>query len=152
MRHVLWLCAVLLLAALPRLGSAGVVARLTDAPVGADWLPQPDEERDDADRPRRIVPKSLFVAPGRQSQPCSSGYRSDGKGRCVKFLWVDRSVHLSFLISQLNGQFGGGGPGTSASKISDDINRVDRSPLRVTLGIATETITTPDASVEGVAA
>ncbi|XP_066244708.1 uncharacterized protein [Euwallacea similis] len=58
---------------------------------------------------RRIVPKSVFVAPTFSLEnlpPCAEGYSSDPMGRCVKIIKIDESKHLEFLMQKLNAQFG----------------------------------------------
>lgn len=70
------------------------------------WLLVQDTSRSSkADDLKRITPKSIFTV--RPFSPdmlpaCAEGYRSDAMGRCVKFIKIDQTSHLGFLVEKLN--------------------------------------------------
>ncbi|XP_047107557.1 flocculation protein FLO11-like [Schistocerca piceifrons] len=65
-------------------------------------------QRQGGSAPRRITPKSVFIAPAftpDQLPACAEGYRADSMGRCVKVLRVDQAAHLDFLLRRLNAKY-----------------------------------------------
>ncbi|KAJ1527836.1 hypothetical protein ONE63_007777 [Megalurothrips usitatus] len=55
---------------------------------------------------RRITPKSVFIAPSIDGDPCADGYQQDNQGRCMKVLKVNATASWDLLLEKLNSQFG----------------------------------------------
>lgn len=71
------------------------------------WLLVDSQNQLQNESDRRITPKSVFIAPklGQRNDTlpdCADGYRADSMGRCIKFVKVDETAHLNFLLSRLN--------------------------------------------------
>ncbi|XP_033210514.1 uncharacterized protein LOC117168801 [Belonocnema kinseyi] len=71
---------------------------------------------DSASIPRRITPKSVFIAPSRQA--CADGYKADKMGRCQKVVIINREAHFDFIVNRLN-QLYGKNPSQAASTMVD---------------------------------
>lgn len=73
---------------------------------------------------RRIMPKSIFIAP--QLQACSDGYVADEMNRCVKNVDIDEIAHFSFLLHRLNNMYGN-------SKTNPPSNGQSNGPLQLNI-------------------
>ena len=66
-------------------------------------------EKEDPPKPRRITPKSVFIAPafsGSSPLPdCAEGYKADSMGRCVKLVQLNHPAQLNFLLQRLNAMY-----------------------------------------------
>lgn len=76
------------------------------------WLLVDSQNQLQNESDRRITPKSVFIAPKldqkNQSLPdCAEGYKADAMGRCIKFVKVDETAHLNFLLQRLNEMYAG---------------------------------------------
>ncbi|XP_044575696.1 putative uncharacterized protein DDB_G0292292 [Cotesia glomerata] len=54
--------------------------------------------------PRRITPKSIFIAPPLQT--CPEGYQPDSMNRCVKDVNINQEAYFDFLLQRLNAMYG----------------------------------------------
>ncbi|XP_008543734.1 probable serine/threonine-protein kinase DDB_G0282963 [Microplitis demolitor] len=67
--------------------------------------------------PRRITPKSIFIAPPLQT--CAEGYQPDSMNRCVKDVNINQEAYFDFLLQRLNAMYGNlGNPQQSDSSSS----------------------------------
>lgn len=107
------------------------------------WLvvaSKPDSQSsfESATVPRRISPKSVFVAPRlEKNRPCSDGYKADGFGGCeTDTIKINPQDHWNFVIERINAMYPKGvGFDDSAATSSELKHSALSGPLQVNISL-----------------
>lgn len=114
-----------------------------DSPLNLAWQAwllqssQPGSETDQnsSTANRRITPKSVFIAPQLELEPCADGYKADSMGRCQKIVNIDQEAYDNFLLQQLNKLLGKG----QSSETSSNEKKQSSGPIQVNIPLLLET-------------
>nr|QEQ91227.1 folded gastrulation [Gryllus bimaculatus] len=112
------------------------------------WLLMDGAATAEAGGPRRITPKSVFIAPAFAPQtlpPCADGHKRDAAGRCVQVVHINRDAQLSFLLQRLNALHARPAPGRLPLPLParvQDAAGPFKVPLRVPLPTSSTSSTT----------
>ncbi|XP_043469471.1 uncharacterized protein LOC122503107 [Leptopilina heterotoma] len=114
-----------------------------DSPLNLAWQAwllqssQPGSETDQnsSTANRRITPKSVFIAPQLELEPCADGYKADSMGRCQKIVNIDQEAYDNFLLQQLNKLLGKG----TSSETSSNEKKQSSGPIQVNIPLLLET-------------
>ncbi|XP_048507953.1 uncharacterized protein LOC105691926 isoform X3 [Athalia rosae] len=107
------------------------------------WLvvankPDAQSSFESATVPRRISPKSVFVAPPLTLPACADGYVADSMGRCIKdTIKIDGYSHLKFVLERLNARFAANKVAfdDSAAVASEQKESAASGPLQVNISL-----------------
>ncbi|XP_051170662.1 uncharacterized protein LOC127287652 [Leptopilina boulardi] len=118
-----------------------------DSPVNLAWQawllqssqPGSDSDQNSSTANKRITPKSVFIAPQLELEPCAEGYKADSMGRCQKIVNIDQEAYDNFVLQQLNKLLGKGQSSETSSSNEKKQSSIPTGPIQVNIPLLLET-------------